>query len=108
MQIATEEAGRWWLLKIGFDPAWADCSPGTLLLSETVRYAARQRLKTYEFLGTVEPWTQIWTQNERRCVSVRVYPQSIRGAMSLGATHWPSVAGASLPRYSCAAQAGSN
>lgn len=85
MQIATEENGRWWLLKIGFDPAWADCSPGTLLMSETVRYAVRQKLASYEFLGTAEAWTKVWTPHERRCVSVRVYPLGIRGAIVLAA-----------------------
>jgi CelD/BcsL family acetyltransferase involved in cellulose biosynthesis len=85
MQIATEEAGRWWLLKIGFDPAWADCSPGTLLLGETIRHAVRQKLSAYEFLGTVEPWTQVWTQEEHRCVSLRLYPFGLRGAAAFAA-----------------------
>jgi CelD/BcsL family acetyltransferase involved in cellulose biosynthesis len=83
MQIATEETGRWWLLKIGFDPAWSDCSPGTLLLCETLRHAVRQQLTAYEFLGTVEPWTQVWTLHERECVSVRVYPLGLHGAAAL-------------------------
>ncbi len=85
MQIATEEAGRWWLLKIGFDPAWSDCSPGTLLLCETLRHAVRQQLALYEFLGTVESWTQVWTLHERQCVSVRVYPLGLHGAAALAA-----------------------
>jgi len=83
MQIATEEAGRWWLLKIGFDPAWSDCSPGTLLLAETLRHAVRQQLTSYEFLGTVENWTQVWTDHEHECVSVRVYPFNLNGAALL-------------------------
>jgi CelD/BcsL family acetyltransferase involved in cellulose biosynthesis len=85
MQIATEESGRWWLLKIGFDPAWSDCSAGNLLLGETVRYAVRQQLATYEFLGTAETWTKVWTPHERQCVSVRVYPFGLRGAAVLAA-----------------------
>jgi CelD/BcsL family acetyltransferase involved in cellulose biosynthesis len=85
MQIATEESGRWWLLKIGFDPAWSDCSPGNLLLAETVRHAVRQQLITYEFLGTAESWTHVWTARERQCVSVRVYPFGLRGAAVLAA-----------------------
>ena len=85
MQIATEEAGRWWLLKIGFDPAWSDCSPGTLLLGETLRHAVRQQLTSYEFLGTVENWTQVWTEHEHECVSVRVYPFGLHGAAAMAA-----------------------
>jgi CelD/BcsL family acetyltransferase involved in cellulose biosynthesis len=85
MQIATEEAGRWWLLKIGFDPAWSDCSPGTLLLNETLRHAVQRQLTSYEFLGTVEPWTQVWTTHEHKCVSVRIYPLGLHGAAVLAA-----------------------
>ena len=80
MQIATEEAGRLWLLKIGFDPAFADCSPGILLLAETLRYAAGRKLASYEFLGTDEAWIRVWTDLRRECVSVRVYPFGPRGA----------------------------
>ena len=78
MQVAVEQAGRWWLLKIGFDPAWSQCSPGILLLAETLRYAAAAGLAGYEFLGTVEPWTQVWTQAERQCVALRIYPRGLR------------------------------
>ncbi len=83
MQVAVEEGGRWWLLKIGFDPALAACSPGVLLLAETLRHAVRCDLAGYEFLGTVEPWTRVWTEQERACVSVRVYPFGIGGMAAL-------------------------
>jgi CelD/BcsL family acetyltransferase involved in cellulose biosynthesis len=83
MQVAVEEGGRWWLLKIGFDPALAACSPGVLLLAETLRQAVRCDLTGYEFLGTVEPWTRVWTEQERACVSVRVYPFGIGGMAAL-------------------------
>ena len=83
MQVAVEEGGRWWLLKIGFDPALAACSPGVLLLAETLRHAVRCDLAGYEFLGTVEPWTRVWTEQERACVPVRVYPFGIGGMAAL-------------------------
>jgi CelD/BcsL family acetyltransferase involved in cellulose biosynthesis len=83
MQVAVEQAARLSLLKIGFDPVLADCSPGILLLAESLRYAARQRLASFEFLGTVEPWTRVWTEHERACVAVRVYPFGLRGAAAL-------------------------
>jgi CelD/BcsL family acetyltransferase involved in cellulose biosynthesis len=83
MQVAVEEGGRWWLLKIGFDPALAQCSPGVLPLAETLRHATRGGLESYEFLGTVEPWTQVWTEQERQCVSVRVYPFGLGGMAAL-------------------------
>jgi CelD/BcsL family acetyltransferase involved in cellulose biosynthesis len=83
MQIAVEQNNALWLLKIGFDPAFANCSPGNLLLAESLRYSAAKGLNSLEFLGTVEPWTQVWTQHERRCVSLRYYPFNPRGALGL-------------------------
>jgi CelD/BcsL family acetyltransferase involved in cellulose biosynthesis len=79
MQIAVTGGDRFWLLKIGFDDAFARCSPGTLLMAETVRYAASQGLQAVEFLGVDEPWTRMWTERVRPCVSLRAYPASWHG-----------------------------
>lgn len=85
MQIALETEGRFWLLKIGYDHAFADCSPGTLLVRETVRYAAARGLQSYEFLGTPEPWIRGWTDQVRPCVSIRAYPAGPWGVAALTA-----------------------
>lgn len=85
MQIAVESGDRFWLLKIGHDNAFARCSPGALLMLETVRYAAAQGLRSYEFLGVDEPWTQMWTSNLRPCVALRAYPANLRGMSVLAA-----------------------
>jgi len=79
-QIAVESGGGFWLLKVGYDETFARCSPGNLLVAATLRYAARRGLRTYEFLGSAEPWTEIWTDRIRRCVSVWAYPNNVRGA----------------------------
>ena len=84
-QIAVESGGRFWLLKVGYDEMFAQCSPGNLLMLASLRYAVSRGLRSYEFLGTSEPWTQIWTNRVRPCVSVRVYPGNGRGAAALGA-----------------------
>jgi hypothetical protein len=82
MQIAVTAGDRFWLLKIGFEDSFARCSPGTLLMRETVRYAALQGLQAYEFLGVDEPWTRMWTEHVRPCVSLRAYPASWPGLSS--------------------------
>jgi CelD/BcsL family acetyltransferase involved in cellulose biosynthesis len=79
MQLAVTAGDRFWLLKIGYADAFARCSPGTLLMLETLRYAAAHGLQSYELLGTEEPWTQVWTSHVRPCVSLRAYPASVRG-----------------------------
>lgn len=85
MQIAVECGRGFWLLKIGHRGEYERCSPGTLLMLETVRYAAMRGLASYEFLGKVEPWTRVWTQTGRPCVSLLFYPATARGGLALAA-----------------------
>jgi CelD/BcsL family acetyltransferase involved in cellulose biosynthesis len=82
-QIAVESGGGFWLLKVGYDENFARCSPGNLLMLESLRYAANRGLKSYEFLGSAEPWTEMWTNRVRPCVSVWAYPNNFRGAAAL-------------------------
>jgi CelD/BcsL family acetyltransferase involved in cellulose biosynthesis len=83
MQFAVQTCGRFWLLKIGYDEEYAMCSPGHLLLLETLRYAWAQRLVSYEFLGRSETWTQRWTTLERPTVRVDACPYNIKGMLAL-------------------------
>ena len=78
-QIAVECGEGFWLLKVGYDETFARCSPGNLLMLETLKYAASRGLRTYEFLGSAEPWTEIWTDRLRPCVAVWAYPNNPRG-----------------------------
>lgn len=85
MQLGAEHDRRLWLLKIGYDEAVARCSPGSLLLLESVRDAAARGLVACEFLGAIADWTAAWTQEERRLVAVRAYSAAPRGLVRLGA-----------------------
>ncbi|MBI1761487.1 MAG: GNAT family N-acetyltransferase [Acidobacteria bacterium] len=90
MQLAVECGQRFWLLKIGYDEAYARCSPGTLLMLHTLRYAAERGLAAYEFLGASQPWTHTWTDVHQQCVSLRAYPQKAGALATLvcdGARH---------------------
>jgi CelD/BcsL family acetyltransferase involved in cellulose biosynthesis len=83
MQLAVECGARFWLFKIGHDERFARCSPGSLLMLYTVRYAALRGLRRYEFLGAEAPWTQGWTRTGRATVSLRSYPPSVQGSAAL-------------------------
>jgi CelD/BcsL family acetyltransferase involved in cellulose biosynthesis len=85
VQLAVEHGARYWLLKVGYDEAFAQASPGILLLCESLRWCASRGLSSYEFLGGVAPWIQVWTPHERACVSVSAYPLNLRGLSSLSA-----------------------
>jgi len=84
MQIAVECDNGFWLLKIGYDERFAKCSPGNLLLLETVRYAAANGLARFEFLGKSAPWTRLWTEDERPNIRLRYYPSNLSGYIALG------------------------
>jgi len=83
MQLAIESNGGFWLLKIGYDEGFSRCSPGQLLMLETIRYAGEQGLLSYEFLGSASSWTRRWTTSERASLAVHVYPYSLKGLMIL-------------------------
>ncbi len=85
MQIAMVKGGGFWLLKIGYDIEFARCSPGILLLHDSIAHAAHNGLNTYEFLGLSESWIRVWAQHERPCVSLGVYPYTPRGGAALAA-----------------------
>jgi hypothetical protein len=90
MQLAVEVGNRLWLLKIGYDETFARCSPGNLLLIESLRDSATRGLRSVEFLGRSEPWTKLWTSAERSCLSLMAYPRTVRGLSNLarqGARH---------------------
>jgi CelD/BcsL family acetyltransferase involved in cellulose biosynthesis len=74
VQLAADCGGRFWLLKVGYDEEFKRSSPGTLLMLETIRQSAKEGLSSYEFLGTAEAWTRVWTEHERDCVALRTYP----------------------------------
>lgn len=84
-QIAIESGARFDLLRAGYHEQFSRCSPGMLLTVESIRYAARRGLRSYEFNGDVEPWTRVWTGHEHACCSLRAYPFSPRGAWALWA-----------------------
>ncbi len=91
MQIAVEYDSRFWLLKVGYDETFTHCSGGNLLMLHTVKYAAECGFKSYEFLGTEQAWTKMWTELVRSFVSVRVYPVSISGSWNFVADTAKSV-----------------
>ena len=76
MQIAGEWNHRFWLFKISHDQDFAECSPGQLLIWHTLRDAASRGLLSYEFMGVMAPWTELWTKKLRHYRDVRAIPFS--------------------------------
>ena len=83
MQYAVQTDSAFWLLKIGYDEEYGKCSPGMLLMLNTLRYAANQRLLSYELLRYSAPWTQRWTSHYRKTVRIDTYPYNPSGVAAL-------------------------
>lgn len=101
MQLAVQTSDRFCLLKIGYDRQFAPCSPGLLLLADSLRHAVDQQLRWFDFLGAPAPWTRRWTQTERRCIELRAYPRTPTGVIWLSR----DVATAVRHRARCKAEA---
>jgi CelD/BcsL family acetyltransferase involved in cellulose biosynthesis len=85
VQLAVEYAKQFWLLKIGFDEAWSRCSPGILLMHETIRYVFEHKLEAFEFLGGDELWLHIWADEVNAYETHVISPLSFMGFFALGA-----------------------
>jgi CelD/BcsL family acetyltransferase involved in cellulose biosynthesis len=84
-QLSVEYSDRLWVLKIGYDEAWSRCSPGWQLLAETMRDAFARKLKSYEFLGSDEPWLHGWATDGRDLCTLVCYPTTLLGLYGLAA-----------------------
>jgi hypothetical protein len=77
MQLACEWQRRFWLLKISHDSRYASCSPGQLLIQHSLQYAVQNSLLSYEFMGNMDRWTELWTRKQRRYTHIRAIPLSL-------------------------------
>lgn len=84
MQIAVQARQRFWLLKIAHDRSFDDCSPGQLLMRDTLRHAVQAGLQGYEFMGVMGAWTRLWTNRTRRHLRLHALPVSATTALVLG------------------------
>jgi CelD/BcsL family acetyltransferase involved in cellulose biosynthesis len=82
-RMAVEHSNRLWDLRVAYDEAWSKCAPGVLLTQETLRHAVGCGLEAYEFLGRAEAWERHWPCEEDQYVSMRAYPASAKGQISL-------------------------
>jgi hypothetical protein len=83
MQLAIETGNSYWLLKIGFDEEFARCSPGVLLLVDSIAYAAKRGLRSCEFMGVSDGWIRQWGTDEHQFVSLTAYPFSLAAGTRL-------------------------
>lgn len=77
--LCLEQGGVHYLLKTGYDPAFAALSPGKVLRHAMLERAFRAGLRSYELLGESEPWKLRWTSTTRARELVQVFRSSPAG-----------------------------
>jgi CelD/BcsL family acetyltransferase involved in cellulose biosynthesis len=85
--FTLESDGVYFLLKPGFDPAFAAFGPGQLLVWEAAADAARRGLEEFDFLGWDMPWKRDWTDRVRAHVRILAYRKTPRGELRYAARH---------------------
>jgi hypothetical protein len=70
---ALTDGRAYYLLKPGFDPAFASFGPGQLHVLHAATFADRQGLQEFDFLGWDMPWKLEWTSDVHAHATVRVY-----------------------------------
>lgn len=84
--LSIVSAGREWLLKTGYSPAWSRFSPGSLLRSAAIDRAFDDRLEAYEFAGSADPWKLEWTSTCREIVRIDGFAPTLAGRALLFAS----------------------
>jgi CelD/BcsL family acetyltransferase involved in cellulose biosynthesis len=79
------QGGALYHLKGGYDPAYDRFSPGRLLHGEMIERSFAAGLRTYEFLGAVEPWKLEWTDTTRDRRAFQAFPPAVVGRIEQAA-----------------------
>lgn len=78
---AAVYANRLFLLKTGYDPEFAKCSPSKLLTYFALQHAFDQGYSEFDFLGDTEPWKLEWTSTTRPHDWLFVFAGTPRGRL---------------------------
>jgi CelD/BcsL family acetyltransferase involved in cellulose biosynthesis len=70
---------RTFLLKLGYDPAYAQLSPSNLLLSLALQDAFDRGCTTYDFLGEEADWKRCWADQSQPNLWLFIFSHSFKG-----------------------------
>jgi CelD/BcsL family acetyltransferase involved in cellulose biosynthesis len=79
--FCLETGDALYALKGGYDVDYRRFGPGSLLTYESLRRAAENGLRSYEFLGTDDPYKMQWTSTTRERVRLQIFARSPGGLM---------------------------
>ena len=83
--LCFEANGVHYLLKTGYEPAFSKLAPGMLMRYEMLQRAFTKGLRSYEFLGSNNPWKMQWTQAVRDRLLLQAFAPSLGGRLDWAA-----------------------
>ena len=85
------QAGRSFLLKLGYDESFKEFSPGQQLVSEAIRDSCRRNLAEFDFLGPWMEWKADWETRFRPHTWLTIFRPTRKGILVYEArfTGWP-------------------
>ncbi|HET9623016.1 MAG TPA: GNAT family N-acetyltransferase [Kofleriaceae bacterium] len=91
--LTVEDGHTLYALKIGYDPAAANLSPGHLLVWKVAADAERRGLQELNFVGHEDEWKRKWTDRVHENIALVIYRDTpiglARYAMHLAHPHLP-------------------
>jgi len=89
--LSLLHAGRHYLLKLGYDEALHEFSPGQQLTSEMIRDSCQRGLSEFDFLGPCMDWKLDWEPALRTHTWLTIFRPTRTGRLVHGAryTAWP-------------------
>ncbi len=73
MLFALEDGHTLYALKIGYDPAVSNLSPGHLIVWKVAADAAARGLKVLDFVGRDDGWKRKWTDRVHEHVEIKLF-----------------------------------
>jgi len=99
-QYGLTHAGRYLLLKPGYDETLKECSPGQLLMDEVLKDCLARGLREFDFLGPDMVWKRDWTDQTRVHTWLFMFRNSSKGrALCTARFHWLPKAKEALSRW---------
>ena len=89
--LSIIQAGRHFLLKLGYDESLHEFSPGQQLVSDAIRDACARGLSEFDFLGPCMEWKLDWESKLRAHTWLTIFRATPRGKLVREArfTLWP-------------------
>jgi hypothetical protein len=93
--LSMVHAGKHYLLKLGYDEALHEFSPGQQLTTDAIRDSCTRGLREFDFLGPCMEWKLDWESKLRQHTWLTIFRPTIRGRLVHEAryTLWPILRG---------------